>query len=120
MFHQTHQNRRTLIVVFITFLVIFETLAYVATTPRQQEQFYQLYVLGANHLAADYYPNGDPNIRLGEVVCWYLGVTNNMGSVQLVEVLVRLGNQTIQPPRRPSGCAVPRPAGHHVPPIPAR
>jgi hypothetical protein len=31
-------------------------------------------------------------------VQWYLGVTNFMGSVQLVAIRVKLGNQTIQPP----------------------
>ena len=92
------QKRATMVIVFVTFLIVFETVAYVATTPRPGEQFYQLYVLGANHLAADYYPNDDPNIGLGDSVRWYLGVTNFMGSVQLVAIRVKLGNQTIQPP----------------------
>lgn len=61
------QNRRTLIAVFFTLLVVCEMLAYVATTPRPQEQFFQIYVLGSNHMAADYYPNGDPDIRIGEL-----------------------------------------------------
>ena len=91
-------QKRTLVIVFITFLIVFEMAAYVATTPRPREQFYQLYVLGANHMAADYYPNDDPNIRMGDAVRWYVGVTNFMGSVQLVEIRVKLGNQTIQPP----------------------
>jgi hypothetical protein len=92
------RDRRSWVVVFVVFLVVFETVAYVATTPRPGEQFFQLYVLGENHLAADYYPNDDPNIGLGDSVRWYLGVTNFMGSVQLVAIRVKLGNQTIQPP----------------------
>jgi hypothetical protein len=91
------------VLVFITLFIIFETAAYVATTPRPTEQFFQLYVLGANHLAADYYPNDDPNIRSGDLVHWYVGVTNFMGSVQLVAIRFRLGNQTIQPPDDQSG-----------------
>jgi hypothetical protein len=92
------EKRRTLVVVFIAFLIVFEMVAYVATTPWPSEQFYRLYVLGANHLVADYYPNDDPNVRVGESVSWYIGVTNLMGSVQLVEIRVKLGNQTMQPP----------------------
>jgi len=92
------QNRRTLIVVFITLLIICEMVAYVATTPRPREQFFQLYILGANHMAADYYPNNDTNIHLGEPVTWYLGVTDNMGTVQLVSIRVKIGNQTVKPP----------------------
>jgi hypothetical protein len=92
------RRRNLVIVLFVIFLVVFETVAYVATTPRAGEQFFQLYVLGVNHLASDYYPNDDPNIRLGDSVHWYVGVTNFMGSVQLVAIRVKLGNQTIQPP----------------------
>jgi uncharacterized membrane protein len=103
------QNRRTLITVFITLLIICEMLAYVATTPRPQEQFFQLYILGANHMAADYYPNNNTDITIGEPVTWYLGVTDNMGSVQLVSVRVKIGNQTIKPPDDQNGTESPAP-----------
>jgi len=91
-------RKRVWVMVFIVLFIVFETVAYVSTTPRPTEQFFQLYVLGANRLAADYYPNDDPNIRLGDAVPWYLGVSNFMGSVQLVALRVKLGNQTIQSP----------------------
>lgn len=92
------QDRRTLITVFITLLIICEMVAYVANTPRPSEQFFQLYVLGAQHMAADYYPNNKTDLSVGEPVAWYLGVTDNMGSVQLVSIRVKIGNQTIKPP----------------------
>ena len=101
--------KRVWVVVFITLFIIFETAAYVATTPRPTEEFFQIYVLGANHMAADYYPNDNPNITLGESVRWYLGVTNFMGSVQLVAIRIRLGNQTIQPPNDQNGTPSPAP-----------
>jgi len=92
------QSRRNLLVVFLTLLVIFEMVAYVTTTPRPREQFFQLYVLGANRLLSDYYPNNDPNIGVGDLVRWHLGVTDSMGSVQLVVIRIKLANQTIRPP----------------------
>lgn len=91
-------NRRNLIAIFLTLLVIFEVLVYVAVTPRPQEQFFQIYLLGANHMAADYYPSNDSNIRMGESVNWYIGVVDNMGSVQLAAIRVKLGNTTISAP----------------------
>jgi uncharacterized membrane protein len=103
------QNRRTLITVFITLLIMCEMLAYVATTPRPREQFFQFYVLGAHHMAADYYPNNNTDISIGEPVTWYLGVTDNMGSVQLVSVRVKIGNQTIKPPDDQNGTESPAP-----------
>lgn len=92
------QNQRKLIVVFIILIVLCEITVYVTTTPRPSEQFFQLYVLGADHTTSHYYPNDNTNIFLGEPVAWYLGVTNNMGTVQLVSVRVKVSNETIKPP----------------------
>jgi uncharacterized membrane protein len=103
------QNRRNLLAIFITLLIIFEVIAYVAVTPRPQEQFFQFYVLGANHLAADYYPRNDSNIKLGEPVKWYVGVTDMMGNVQLVSIRVKLGNETISSPNATRGLSSPAP-----------
>lgn len=102
-------KRRNLLAVFILLLVIFETLVYVATTPRPQEQFFQIYLLGTNHMAADYYPNNDSSIRTGELVNWYLGVTNSMGSVQLIAVRTKLGNSTINAPNDTQASPSPAP-----------
>jgi hypothetical protein len=103
------QSRRDLLVVFITLLIVFEMIAYVATTPRPQEQFFQFYVLGANHLAADYYPSNNSDIRLAEPVKWYIGVTDLMGNVQFVSIRVKLGNETISPPNDTEGLPSPAP-----------
>jgi len=92
------QNKRTLIAIFIVLIVIAETAAFVATTPRPHEQFFQFYVLGSNGLAADYYPQNNPNLHVASPVSWYVGVTNFMGNVQLVEIRLKLGNETTIPP----------------------
>ena len=97
-----------MIAVFIVLLIVFETLAYVLTTPRPQEQFFQVYVLGANRLAASYYPNNDSNIRIAESISWYVGVGNMMGSIQFVALRVKLGNSTISSPNETQ--ALPSPA----------
>lgn len=95
---RSSQIRRTLIAVFVMLLVICVMIMYVATIPRSTEQFLQLYVLGANHQAAGYYPRDSPDILKGEQVTWYLGAINNMGTVQLVSVRVKISNSTINPP----------------------
>jgi uncharacterized membrane protein len=102
-------NRRNLLAIFLTLLVIFEVLVYVVVTPRPQEQFFQIYLLGANHMAADYYPNNDSNIHMGESVNWYIGVVNNMGSVQLAAIRVKLGNMTISAPNDTQAAPSPAP-----------
>jgi hypothetical protein len=101
------QNWRNLLVVFISLLIIFEMIVYVSTTPRPQEQFFQFYVLGATRMSADYYPNNDSNIRLGESVRWYIGVTNLIGNMQLAAIRVKLGNESISAPNDTQGLPSP-------------
>ena len=103
------QNRRNLLAIFITLLVVFEMIAYVSTTPRPQEQFFQFYVLGANRMAAGYYPNNDSNIRLKQPVKWYVGLTDLMGNVQLVSIRVKLGNEITSAPDDVKGVPSPAP-----------
>jgi uncharacterized membrane protein len=103
------QNKRVLIVVFISLIVVFEMIAYVATTPRPSEQFFQLYVLGSNGMAANYYPANNPDISPNETITWYLGATDFMGNVQFVDIRVKLGNQTINPPDDQLGLPSPSP-----------
>jgi len=103
------QNWRALLVIFVTLLIVCETLAYVVTTPRPNEQFFQFYLLGSKRAASDYYPNNDADIRPDVPVSWVLGVTNNMGSIQLLSVRVKIGNQTIQPPDDQNAVASPAP-----------
>jgi hypothetical protein len=97
------ENRRTLVAVFILLIILAETGVYVALTPRPQEEFFQLYVLGRNRLAGDYYPLNNPNLRVGSNMSWYVGVTNFMGTVQLVEIRLRLGNETATTPNDTTG-----------------
>ncbi|MGD0177516.1 MAG: hypothetical protein ABSA50_09870 [Candidatus Bathyarchaeia archaeon] len=94
----TSQDRRTLIAVFIILLIVCELMVYVGTTPRPSEQFFQIYILGANHTATRYYPRNDPDLGIDEPVTWYLGVTDNMGTVQLVSLRIKISNMTIKPP----------------------
>jgi hypothetical protein len=82
----------------LTFLILFEAVVYTATTPRPQEKFFELYVLGLNKSANGYYPNNSSFIVIREPVTWYVAVHNQMGSIQFIDLRLKLGNQTINPP----------------------
>jgi len=92
------EDMKRALTIFISATIVFSTLAYVAVTPRPKEQFFQIYVLGETKKAERYYPNNNPNIAVGQVVKWYVGATNFMGSVQYVLIRVKLGNSTIKAP----------------------
>jgi len=108
---QSLDSRRTVILVFLILTVLFELTTYEASVQRPAgERFFQMYILGANHKAANYYPQNDTDIRVGSVLRWYLGITNNMGSAQFVEVQVKLANQTTQSPDDLKALESPAPA----------
>jgi hypothetical protein len=60
-------------------------------------------------MAADYYPNNNTDLHLGEPVKWYLSVTDNMGSAQLVSIRVKIRNRTIKPPDDHQALELPAP-----------
>lgn len=84
--------------VFLIFLILFETAGFIATTPRPRDRSFEFYALGANKSAGEYYPNNSPFIQTNQPVTWYLGVVNRMGSLQFIDIRVKLANQTIGDP----------------------
>ena len=91
-------QKRKLFAIFVVLLIVAEVVAFVVTSPRPEEQFFQFYILGSKRSVADYYPQDNPNLQVGSSVSWYVGVTNYMGNVQLIEIRLKLGNETTIPP----------------------
>jgi len=87
--------------------LVTSAVAYGVLNPPPSEQFFAMWVLGSEGLAEHYYPNDDPNLRIGEEVNWTLGVYNHMGSLQYVVVRVKLLNSTIASPDELSGTPSP-------------
>jgi hypothetical protein len=100
---------RSLLPIFLIALVFFELLAYSTTTTHPQETYFQFYVLGSKENFGNYYPNNSSYLQVGENIEWNVGVTNRMGSIQLVSIRVKLGNQTIDPPNDTMGLPSPAP-----------
>lgn len=86
-------NRR-FIAAFVLLLVVTSAAAYIANNSYPSEQFFQMYVLGPTGEAAGYYPNNSSTFGAGTPVRWQIRVTNFQGSVQFVEVVLKLGNFT--------------------------
>jgi uncharacterized membrane protein len=95
---ERNDYRKTLLAIFLASLAIFTTLAYVATTPRPSEEFFQIYVLGDDHRLEHYYPNDNSTISPHTIVRWYVGATNSMASAQYAILEFKLGNASIPAP----------------------
>lgn len=98
-----------LLTVFLILLIIFTTMAYILTSTIPREQFFQLHVLGEKMRAEKYYPNNSSNIFPNTELKWYVGITNFMGSPQLIILKIKLGNLTTHAPidRPPTPAALP-------------
>jgi len=103
------EDKKRAIVIFISTLLIFTMIAYIAVTPRPREKFFQLYALGETKMAKRYYPNNDTNIPTDTPVKWHLGTTNFMGSTQLAIIQAKLGNQTLASPNEIEATPAPLP-----------
>ena len=90
------EELRISMVVFIVVVLVASTVMYVGFTPR--ERFFQIYVLGEDGKAERYYPNDDPNVKVGTPVRWFIGVQNSMGRAEYVSIRVKLGNETTLAP----------------------
>jgi len=86
----------------ITVSLIVSTVTWVTLTPRPQEQFFALGILGSNKMAEHYYPNDNPNITLNTPVQWYLYLYNHMSEAQYIIIKVKLLNSTTPPPNSTS------------------
>jgi uncharacterized membrane protein len=97
------QDLHYVIVFAIIATIVASSLTYVTLNPPPEEQFFASWVLGAQGMAADYYPNNNPNINPGIQVTWTLGVYNHMGSLQYVVLRVKLLNSTMEAPNDTTG-----------------
>lgn len=91
----------------ILITVIYAGIGYVVLTPPRPDSFFATWILGGTGMAADYYPNGDPDLSIGQEIKWTLGVYNHMGSLQYVVLRVKLLNSTIASPNQTTGTSSP-------------
>jgi uncharacterized membrane protein len=87
----------------IMMTVVYSGIAYAVLTPPRPDSFFATWILGAQGMAADYYPNGNTSLGVGQDVKWMLGVYNHMGSLQYVVLRVKLINSTMTTPNSTTG-----------------
>jgi len=87
--------RAEFLTVLLVSLIIYTAIAYIVTTPRLEEEYFQMYILGMNKTADKYYPYENNNtIPLNTNVTWYIIVENYVRKSSLVLIKFKLGNST--------------------------
>jgi hypothetical protein len=87
--------------------ILYSGIAFAVLTPPRPAPYFATGILGRNGMVSDYYPNGNPNLGIGEEIRWTLEVYNHMGSLQYVVLRVKLINSTITAPNSTTGVPSP-------------
>lgn len=66
--------------------------------PATAQSFFVLSTLGKNEIADNYYPNNDSSVNILQEVEWHIQIQNLIGSVQFVQIRVKVQNSTMPLP----------------------
>jgi len=81
--------------VLLVSLIIYLSIAYAVTTPRIDEEYFQMYILGREKTADKYYPyENNRTVPLNTNVTWYIIIENYIRKPSLVLIKFKLGNST--------------------------
>jgi len=100
------------VVVFLSFLVLTFSIAYLSLEKKASENFLGLTVLGSNMMAENYYPGGNSTIVVGETVKWYINAQNHLGSPEYLSLRLKLLNSSQFLPLDNFSRSTPSPVSH--------
>jgi uncharacterized membrane protein len=100
------------IVVFLSFLILTLSIAYLSLENKTSHEFLGLTVLGNNMMAENYYPEGNSTVVVGETVKWYINVENHLGSPEFLSLRLKLLNSSQFLPLDNSSRSTPSPTPH--------
>ena len=90
------RRTRVFIILFLFFLSIYAATAYYATTNKPTEHFMGFGIYSGQNTLSGYTGPGS-TVNINQTYHWTFNITNEMGTTQLVQIITRLGNQTMGP-----------------------
>ena len=83
-----------LLLLFASFSLVYSSIAYYSLSRPPAQEFMGWGVFSASGSLSNYFSGVGANVTVGETLNWHFAVTNQMGSIQYVQVVYRLGNGT--------------------------
>ncbi len=83
-----------LLVLFASFSLVYSSIAYYSLSPPPAQEFMAWGVFSPSGTLSNYFSGAGANVTRGETLNWHFAVTNQMGSIQYVQIVYRLGNST--------------------------
>jgi hypothetical protein len=88
----------TFVVLLASFSLIYSSIAYYALSKTPSQPFIAWGVYSQSGTLADYFSGVGMNVTTHKALNWHFQVTNQMGSIQYVGIVYRLGNSTSKSP----------------------
>ena len=85
-------------VLLATFSLVYSSIAYYALSRPPAQSFFAWGVYSQNGSLSNYFSGVGTNVTTHKVLSWHFEVTNQMGSIQYVGIVYRLGNSTSKNP----------------------
>ncbi len=86
------------LLLFASFSLIYSSVAYYALSRPPTQQFMAWGIFSPSGTLSNYFSGSEANVTVGKVLSWHLAITNQMGSIQYIQVVYRLGNGTSPDP----------------------
>ncbi len=98
-----------LLLLFGSFSLVYSSVAYYSLSRPPFQEFMAWGVFSPSGTLSTYFSGASANVAVGQTQNWHFAITNQMGSIQYVQVVYRLANSTSADPNATvPGSAVPQ------------
>ncbi len=87
-----------LLLLFGSFSLVYSSVAYYSLSRPPTQEFIAWGVFSPSGTLSNYFSGASANVASGQTQNWHFAITNQMGSVQYVQVVYRLANRTSADP----------------------
>ncbi len=87
-----------LLLLFGSFSLVYSSVAYYSLSRPPSQEFIAWGIFSPSGSLSNYFSGASANVAMGQTQNWHFAITNQMGSIQYVQVVYRLANRTSADP----------------------
>src|SRR5438094_10195332 len=93
-------RRRVLVMLLLfgSFSLVYSSVAYYSLSRPPSQEFMAWGVFSPGGTLSNYFSGASANVSVGQTLNWHFAITNQMGSIQYVQIVYRLANGTSHNP----------------------
>jgi len=83
-----------LLLLFGSFSLVYSSVAYYSLSRPPSQEFMAWGIFSPSGSLSNYFSGAGANVPVGQTLDWHFAITNQMGSIQYVQIVYRLANST--------------------------